>query len=237
MDSKLLTESGWRTKASEFKIRDGANLQRALSGYEKLPEDKYAERLKAISSVCALAEKLATVKEVAARQEVVDYLEDVVSAAEEEQRDISKSKSLAEKTAKAEALAQKKEEAEEKKREETEGKYEARLMAAFQKLKSGGDVSYEFIVCDAKPYCGLMVAKRITSQHKEELTRMTGGSKRFLVPGTCRFEDGKFAFAMDRPVTGLARKLQDSIKYFTGKKLPVTVGTESVGDDDGPLVA
>ena len=39
------------------------------------------------------------------------------------------------------------------------GAYAVRLMSAFQKLKSAKDVAYEFIVCDAKPHCAIMVAK------------------------------------------------------------------------------
>jgi len=38
---------------------------------------------------------------------------------------------------------------------------------------------------------------------------------------------------MEQPVSGLARKLQDSIKNFTGKKLPIMVGTESAEADEG----
>src|SRR5439155_18786904 len=106
------------------------------------------------------------------------------------------------------------------------------LMAAFQKLKSSTDVPFEFIVCDAKPYCGLMVAKRITPKHKEELTRLTGGVKHFLPLGTCQFENSRFVFKMEKPAAGLARKLQDSIKNFTGKKLPILVGTETADVDE-----
>jgi hypothetical protein len=77
-----------------------------------------------------------------------------------------------------------------------------------------------------------MVAKRITSKHKEVLSKVTGGSKRFLHVGTCHSENGKFTFTMEEPVTGLARKLQDSIKHFTGKKFPIVVGTESAEADE-----
>src|SRR5258707_583426 len=31
---------------------------------------------------------------------------------------------------------------------------------------------------------------------------------------------------MEKPVSGLARKLQESVKHYTGKKLPIMVGTE-----------
>src|SRR5256885_14449935 len=37
---------------------------------------------------------------------------------------------------------------------------------------------------------------------------------------------------MVKPIPGLAKKLQDSIKNFTGKKLPIRVGTETAGDEE-----
>jgi ABC-type transporter Mla subunit MlaD len=76
-----------------------------------------------------------------------------------------------------------------------------------------------------------MLAKKINTKHKQMLTDLTG-SKRFLHVGTCQFQEGKFAFAMEKPVSGLARKLQDSIKNFTGKKLPLKVGTETAEADE-----
>ncbi len=242
MDPELLTEKGWKPTAVKFKIKDNG-LLRALSVYEKLDEDKYENRLKAIGSVSQLAGALNQSHPVSDIPVVVDYLADLLSAAETERREITKAELLAEKThamaAQAKAMADKKAEAESKKQEQEEedekeaaDDYRARLLAAFQKLKSTKDLSFEFIVCDAKPHCGLMVAKRITPKHKAELTELTGGSRRFLHPGTCQFEDGHFAFRMEQPVTGLARKLQDSIKNFTGKKLPIVVGVESADEGD-----
>jgi hypothetical protein len=102
----------------------------------------------------------------------------------------------------------------------------------FQKLKGKKDLTFEFMVCDAKPFCGLMIARKIMSKHKEELSKISGGSKKFLKVGACRVESGKFIFDMEKPPPGLARKLQASIKYYTGKKLPVVVGTESAEDDE-----
>ena len=40
MDPNLLAERGWRDLALKFKIKDNG-LQRALAGYEKLPDDKH----------------------------------------------------------------------------------------------------------------------------------------------------------------------------------------------------
>jgi len=224
MDPNLLAERGWRDLALKFKIKDNG-LQRALAGYEKLPDDKHPERLKAINSVGLLAGNLKRAQDVAAIPRVANYLAEVQSAADFERKQIQAA------AAKAGAAAKKQEAQDQEDTDKEQTNYVARLIAAFQNLKSSKDLSYEFVVCDAKPYCGVMVAKHITSQHKEELGRITGGSKRFLHLGTCHFEDGHFVFSMEQPVTGLARKLQDSIKHFVGKKLPIVVGAESAEED------
>jgi len=230
MDSKLLTESGWKATALKFKIKDNG-LQQTLAAYEKLDDHEHAARLKALASVNLQAGNLKKVKEVAALPQVNKYLTDLLSAAESDRKQIE-----AAAAAKASAEAKKREaeekQGDEEEEEEDNGDYPVRLIAAFQKLKSGKDLAFEFIVCDAKPHCALMVAKRINPKHKEQLSKITGGSKRFLHVGRCHFEDGRFHFTMEQPVSGLARKLQDSIKNFTSKKLPIKVGAESADADD-----
>jgi len=226
-----LTESGWKTLASKFKIKDNG-LQRALADYAKIDDKKHDELLEAIESVKELARNLKKAKDVADLAPVVKYLTDMLGAVQTEQRDLAKAKA---ETQKAEAAKKKPEEDDEG--EEEQGAYEDKLRAVFQKLKGAKDVAYQFIVCDAKPHCAVMVAKRITSQHKEELTKITGGSKRFLKIGTRTFQDGRFSLTTEDQMSGLAKKLQDSIKTYTGKKLPIRVGTETAEEDDAKAAA
>jgi hypothetical protein len=236
MDAKLLTESGWKAIAAESDVKDNG-LQKALAAYEKAGDQHHDERLKALALVEHLAATLKKVKQVA-ETDAAKYLASMVTAAEAAKNEIEKAKAAAAKAAieakkKAEAEAKTKGPSEADQEEEEEGDYAAKLLAAWQKLKSAKELAYQFIICDAKPHLGLMVAKRITPKHKEEMTKLTGG-KRFLPIGTCHVANGKFVFTVEKPVPGLARKLQDSIKNFTGKKLPITVGTESAEADDEP---
>jgi hypothetical protein len=227
MDPTLLTERGWKAALAKFKLKDNG-LQRALATSEKLDEKDHDERIKAMNSVCQLALTLKKSKEVAAIPPAVKHLTDMVTAGQAEQREILKAKVIAAKTAKVAALAQEKDE----KEEEEQGDYVARLNSVFQKLKSSKGLSYPFIVCEGRPFWGVAVAKQITPKHKTELLKVVAGAGKRFFPGECKFDDGKFAFTMERPMSGLARKLQDSIKYFTGKKLPLIVGTESAEADD-----
>src|SRR5918996_1015411 len=98
MDARLLTENGWKTTAAKFKVKDNG-LQRALIVYEKIPQDKHAERLKAIGSVMQCAAGLKKAKELLPLREVVDYLTQVFSAAQSEQHEILHAKAAAEKAA------------------------------------------------------------------------------------------------------------------------------------------
>ncbi|MEO8427420.1 MAG: peptidoglycan-binding domain-containing protein [Verrucomicrobiota bacterium] len=251
----ILTEEGWEAVAPDCKGKD-KDLLKALFFYWSLEDDDFDFRSKALGKIAALAGALKTAKEVVADPAAVKYLNDMISATKTKQGEMTKAKADAEKAkglaAKTEATTLKKADAEAKKRdqegdgeeedkeeaeeEEAEEDYSGRLLAAFRKLKGAKDQIYQFIVCDAKPHCSVMVAKKITPKHKAELTQITGGSKRFLPVGTCRMEDGRFSFSTDLPVAGLARKLQASIKHFTGKKLALKVGAESVDEDEDPLL-
>ncbi len=226
---------------SKHKIKDNG-LQRALAAYEDIDEDEHDDRLEGMALMTKLAGQLKRAKEVAAKREVVDYLDDLESAAETEAREVTKEKAAA---AKAEAANEKKTQAEEQKRqrdedaeeeeeeeEEAEGEYGDCLLRAFKKLKSMQGKTMQFIVCVARPFCALMISRRISPKHKEQLTAMSGGSKRFLRIGTCRADGDRFIFQTDQPVQGLARKLQLSVKNFTGKKLAIFVGDRSAEDEE-----
>src|SRR5260221_10917702 len=108
MDAKLLTESGLKAVLSKHKIKDNG-LEKALAAYEKLHDDAYDDCLETIVHVGKLAEALKKSKEVAALDEVTDYLDDLMDAAESEHKEVAKAKSAA---GKAEAADHKKEERE-----------------------------------------------------------------------------------------------------------------------------
>jgi hypothetical protein len=121
---------------------------------------------------------------------------------------------------------------------ERAGHYRGKLIAAFNRLKSSKESEFHFIVCDAKPHCALAISEqRISSTHKAELTEVTGGSKRFLQEGKCRFENGKLLLDMQNPPSGLAARLKKSLKHFTGLAVGVAVAGQPDEDEDAPLSA
>src|SRR5579862_40772 len=221
MNSKFLTELGWKTAALKSKVKDNG-LQKALGAYEKIDEKEFDDRLKCLASISQLAGTLKKTKDLA--KEAVDYLGEMIKAAEAEKADVTRQKTSAEK---AQADALKKQQTDAKKAqdaesqqdedEEEEADYGTALLKAFQKLKGAKDVVYQFVVADAKPHCGLMLANKISPKHKQMLTGLTE-SKRFLPIGTCQFLNGRYVFTLENPIPGLAKKLQDSIKNFIGKK-------------------
>jgi hypothetical protein len=236
-DPKALSPNAWKTVSAKCKIQDN-DLHKALIQYDNLADDDHDEVLDCVAEIRQLALAAKKSKEAAANKEILKYLSDIVSAADTEQRDVGKEKADAEKEnmtrKKAEAEAKKREgeEGEEDEEEEEEGEYEEKLLTALKKLKGAKEMTYQFVVCDGKPPA-VMVAKRITGKHKDELAKVTG-SKRFLHIGSCRFEEGHYVFDMEKPVSGLAKKLQESLKHHTGKKHPIRVGTEAAGADESP---
>jgi hypothetical protein len=233
MDPKLLTESGLKAVLSKNKIKDNG-LQKALAAYEKLGDDEYDDRLQQLAQVSKLATTLKKDKEVAANKQVVRYLEDLLAAADSEEKKLDKEKAAAKKTAaaKKEKEDKKKEDDDEDDKEEQEGEYGDQLLTAFRKVKSMNGSPMSFIFCEARPLPAIMLARRISSKHRKQLTEITGGSKKFLHLGTCHYEDGKYVFTTDQKVAGLVRRLQMSVKNYTGKKFKFLHGDETA-DDDG----
>lgn len=233
MPDKFLTEDGWKAVVTRFKLKD-KELQKALFMYEEQLDDDYEYRLKYLGKITTLAANLKKDKEVAGNAEVVKYLSGMLAAIETEKRQIAKDKAEAAKDTKKDAATAPGDAKGDDgpKNDAVQEEFGAKLLAAIQKLKSSGDAAYEFAVCDAKPCPGVTVAKEITAKHRDELCKITGG-RRIINTGTCQFEDGKLKFVPETPASGLAKKLQDSIKHFTGKQFPVIVGSESADDDGG----
>jgi len=232
MNPKVLTETGWKTTATKCDVKDNG-LQKALALFEKLAEEQHAERAKALGAIALLAANLKKALKTASDPQVAKQLGEIAGTAQAEQKKAEAAEAAACKAA-AEAQKQEAQQKTNEAEEEDQADYQTKLVAALQKLKGAKDLVYQFLLCDSKPHCGVMLAKKISPHHKEELTRLTNGSKSFLPLGSCHFEDGNFVFAMEKPVSGLARKLQESIKNFTGKKFPIRVGSESAGADEEP---
>ena len=243
MDPKLLTESGLKAILSKHKVKDNG-LQKALAEYNKLEDAAHDDCLETIAQIGKLAAALKKVKEVAGNRAVADYLDDLLDAADSEEKDVSKAKATAEKTEAAnQKKAQKEKDEEEDEKgdeeegdeEEEAGEYGDRLLTAFKKLKTMNGKTLKFVVCDARPFCALAIGKRIGPKQKEELTALTGGSKRFLKPALCFWDGDQYVFEPEQMVPGLAKKLVRAVKNFTGKKFRMVVGNETAGGDDEEL--
>lgn len=94
--SKFLTEAAWKSVLQKQKggVKD-PGLQKALAAYEKLKEDAYDERLKALKLIAKLASDLKSAKDTAALKEVRDYLGELIGAAAKEQGTLEKQQKAA----------------------------------------------------------------------------------------------------------------------------------------------
>src|SRR6266567_1242785 len=240
MDPKFLTESGWKAISTKFKVKDNG-LLRALWTYEKLAEDKFDERLKAIVQVAALAGSLRRSKEVAALPDVAKYLANVANDAEFQRREIISAKTVAEEAKKKELLEREESELEEEQETNPNAEADYRklakdLTAGLQHVLSGGGKPFQWVAgkkdsTRRMPVSGLMVAQMINAQHKKLITTVTG-SKHFAT-GTCLLEEGKLTFVVDEfDPSKFVTELRRSIQYFTGKKYAV----RARGTDDANAV-
>jgi hypothetical protein len=234
--SAKLTENDWKTNSTRCKIKN-LELQGLLADYDDLEDDEHDELLDKIAEIKALALELKRSKEISGNPAAVKYVGEIVTAAEAEHREVTKDKVEAEKAAKKSSVAANKADASGNGEDELVGKDSPvgkLLLLALQKLKSDEDLEYEFIVCDAKPVPAVMIAKKITAQHKELLTEATGGSKKFLHVGSCWFEEGKVVFEPQTPTSGIVPKLKLALHHHTGKKHGVRVGDESDEEESAP---
>jgi hypothetical protein len=238
-----LTESDWKTNSAKCKIKSVA-LQKAIVDYEKLnDEDSHDELLDAIADIKNVALELKKSKDVTSNPAAAKYVAEIIAAAEAEHREVSRDKTEAEKAAKKAsttpgAVAGKGEasndgQADSMGKDSPIGKL---VTLAMQQLKSNEDLEYEFIVCDAKPVPAVMIAKKITPNHKEMLSEATG-SKKFLHVGVCWFEEGHINFEPETPSSGIVPKLKLALHRHTGKKHAVRVGDEADDEESAPEAA
>ncbi|HTF87660.1 MAG TPA: peptidoglycan-binding domain-containing protein [Planctomycetota bacterium] len=219
--SKHLSESTWKSMAAKHKVKDNG-LSRALSDCAKQVEnDEYDLVLKSLAQVTVLVGKLKAEKSHAANRDVCHYLENVTKEVAKLRVEVA-----AEKKDCAESEAEDaKEEADEVKLAKSIG---VELAAGLQKAKK---TECGVLICVASPVYGLMVAARLSTQHKTKLTDLTG-CKQFLPMGYCIWDDDKRAyyFLMQRKDTGLAQPLQDAIKYFASMSVKIIITTRAEYD-------
>jgi hypothetical protein len=252
-----LDPKAWRAISGKCKIKDNG-LEKALSTYEKLADDAHDDCLKTIAVVAQLANALKRAKEVAAAPEAAKFLAGLVSAADKEKSDVAKAKAEADKAQiaadkaklaadKAQLVADqakaKADEAEEHEKQHGEDKDDEPddkkgglkpiLISMLQKVKTAKpDAPFHYLLCEAKPFPYVMIAKQINAGHRKILEKASGGSKRFLKPGTITFEDGHFCFESDKNIPGAAKRVQGFLKNLTGKKYPVMFGTAKASEED-----
>lgn len=243
MAYKYLTESGWKGVLAKNKTVKDNGLQKALAAFQKTAEDDFDERLKALAQVAALAGKLRRAKEVAALEDVAAYVGDVVNEAEFAIEEVAAEKATAEKAAEEKALKEdvgrmkgKAEDAE--KDAATEEAYRElgkQLLAGLARVKSGTEC--EFVggrqgSTMRTPVPGIMVAPRITTEHKKLITDATGCEQ--FRPARCILEEGKITFVFEgsNPPADTVGKIDRAIKYFTGKGFALRVR----GEDDKSAV-
>jgi hypothetical protein len=111
--------------------------------------------------------------------------------------------------------------------------FKALTISMLQKVKTARpDAPYRYLLCDAKPFPFVLIAKQINASHRKMLEKLSGGSKRFLKPNDITFDDGHYCFASDKDIPGAARRIQGFLKNLTGRKFAVMFGTQKAADEE-----
>ncbi|MGE0385113.1 MAG: hypothetical protein AB7Q97_10315 [Gammaproteobacteria bacterium] len=224
MAAKHLTESGWKALSSKLKIKDNG-LGKALAAFEKLGAQGDPDaRLQALERIDDLAAALGRSKDVA-RSDAAGYLDDIA-------REAGKARQVATTAKKAAAKAPPVDE------DEEDGDLGKRLLTSIRKVvNGGGHKSLEFLAVDARPHVGIVLARRITQAHKDELATLTG-SRKYLPVGDCVLENGKPTFVTEGVKRGFATRLKKALRHYTEKDVPLRVRDREsalVLDDESDL--
>jgi len=215
MADKHLDSGDWKSLAKEHKLKGAVDLEKALAAWGKLDaDDDPDERLAALDDVDKEAKSLRADKSVKANDELDDWLDQVQKESAKARKEVLADKKAAE---------EKEDEGGEDEGEDgDEAALGTRLLQGLVRVRNGkGKVTAQFVACVARPFWGLMVAKRVKPKQKLQLKEATGG-KRF-VTGTCVFEEQAFTFIVEKVGGGLASKLKSAIKAHTGKQWRVRV--------------
>ena len=233
MSEKHLTEPPWKALVSKLGVKD-IGLQKALAAYARIEAIKEPARaLEMLAEISELALKLK--KTCAAKDEVVDYLNEVV-------KEVKKTTPILESRIKATVEAAKAPEKKEQSAEnDTEEEAEAakfkkdlkqQMMSALAQVRTRAPGNPEqekepkpqlkFMAYVAGKICAVIVARKVGSATKKLLPDIAGGSSggKFYL-GECIFEKNAHTFVLEAVPGGLAKKLAAALQAETGQKYKI----------------
>jgi len=198
MLDKHLTAQGWKVLAKKHEASDGA-LEKALTKYGQLKDDKLNERLEALEDIKKLATAAKTVHKT--KREVASYLDNVLEEVDKVQRALVQEKKTAAKTD-----------------EEGNDPGEDDLVASLNRVRGGAEL--QFCACVGNPFA-VAVARHIGGMQKRALKAINSGT--VFVEGSCIFEANAHTFVVPRLQGGLAGKLKKALALQTNKSYKVRV--------------
>jgi len=239
MSEKHLTELPWKQLTTKHGIKD-TSLQKSLVAYGKLDPAKVPRAaLDALKEISELVVKFKKVN--AAKEEVVDYLDEIVKEVKKltptlEARAGSSGTTLQSKSGeKAPAIVKPVEEDdddEEKELAEFKKDLKKQMVAALAQVKLRAPnpndkepkPQMQFMALLAGDACAVIVARKVANGTKKLLPDIIGGaSGGKFVSGECIFEKNLHTFVMEQVPGGLRAKLENALEKETGTKCKARV--------------
>ncbi len=195
MGKEHLTELKWKTLASKQKVKDNT-VQKALAAFNKIENgEDYDKQLESLNEVISSATKLKP--KVKDDKDVNKFLDEMVKEAKGRIPDITKLKNSAD-----------------AKDDDDDGGDVKKLLA---RIRSAGEKRVlQFMVCKKGSNRAVTFAKKIGQKHRDQLKKQVGVGAQF-VKGDCAFEEGKFTFITDSPMSGMAKTIKKALLAQTGK--------------------
>jgi exoenzyme U len=234
MSEKHLTEPPWKMLISKQGVKD-IGLQKALAAYAKIDGGKEPARaLAGLSEMSELALKLK--KNYATKEEVADYLNEVVKELKKTTPALEARVKSTLATANAQESEQPAEEEDDSEEEAEAAKFKKDLKQqmvsalAQVKMRAPGDPKAEkepkpqlkFMAWVAAKVAAVIVARKVGSATKKLLPEIAGGGNpgKFYI-GECIFEKNAHTFVLEAVPAGLAKRLAAALQAQTGQKYKI----------------
>lgn len=227
-----LSGSSWANFTKRLKLElDDKALTKALAAFDKTSEDKHEPRLAALDETIEQIKKQVTLV-VKRKKELGDKTFDEVKAKLYELLDAAET--LHAETTRAAKNAKQAASDEDDEEESSPALLTTQMIPLIRQLRKG-EVRYSALIGAISKTAAVLISKRTISNSRRKLLSealdAAGGVKFFK--GECYYADKTLFFAMEGPVSGLAKRVRAALLEQTGFRLKVKMTGDDGADEDG----
>jgi len=214
--SKYLSDAGWKDVSAKSNVKDNG-LLKTLAELRRLGEDKYDQTLNTLSETVKLADQLKKDRKTAPA--AGKYLDEMLAAADNEIRVVTKAKAAAEKSAKAKAHGAQNRQAMEDGGNARSSEVLGTKLKPLLRQVARGQTLHALVSKSGQRVAFVLSRKPIPPASRKMLVERLGGGGIKHYAGLCRLEDGATTFVLNAEVAGLSKLLKQAVLEQTGVRL------------------